>query len=39
MTMVDIKVFCEKMNRMLLRKFLILATEVYSVFFIVFAVE
>lgn len=37
--MVDIKVFCEKMNRMLLRKFLILATEVYSVFFIVFAVE
>lgn len=37
--MVDIKVLCEKMNRMLLRKFVILATEVYSVFFIVFAVE
>lgn len=37
--MVDIKVPCEKMNRMLLRKFVILATEVYSIFFTVFAVE
>lgn len=37
--MVDIKVLCEKTNRMLLRKFVILATEVYSIFFIVFPVE